>query len=269
LDDEDWARSIGGFVETLPSDSLERALRRARLIKDQDWAAETVVLLTAHIATELPDFGEDDTTSEEFVATNLPELLSRDVCDLLSLRPKRLDPMDSLAHYLNWQRYDRPADTYPLNPPLDFACERIRTLRSVANAGDNTATVHALDAALEAVRALDQTVLVAEGLIDIIPSAPRSRQSALIREALATTRDTRPDGVRADAFRGLLPFLLALPRPQCFALWRGTLHVLARRQREGLLQDVPALAPLIHAFGGSDAVKECIEAVLDAERWWP
>ncbi|MCS7286523.1 MAG: hypothetical protein RMK30_06645 [Anaerolineae bacterium] len=57
--------------------------------------------------------------------------------------------------------------------------------------------------------------------------------------------------------------------PEVLAAIAEILSVLARRTRRDLLSDFQALAPVIHALGGEQAVVETFQAIQDTGRWWP
>jgi hypothetical protein len=60
-----------------------------------------------------------------------------------------------------------------------------------------------------------------------------------------------------------------LPRAQALRLWRETLQLSATRSRRELLADLAALAPVITALGGAEAIAETCRAIEDVGRWWP
>ncbi|HIQ05811.1 MAG TPA: hypothetical protein EYH31_08980 [Anaerolineae bacterium] len=50
--------------------------------------------------------------------------------------------------------------------------------------------------------------------------------------------------------------------------WCGTLPVLARHTRRGLLSHLWALEPVIAALGGAATVAEAFRAIEDVGQWW-
>jgi hypothetical protein len=52
-------------------------------------------------------------------------------------------------------------------------------------------------------------------------------------------------------------------------LWSETLHALARRPRNELLDDLAALVPLIEHLGGQSAIEDFFYALRDVTTWWP
>jgi hypothetical protein len=81
--------------------------------------------------------------------------------------------------------------------------------------------------------------------------------------------------LRARALPALVPRLATLPRPGLSRLWleqqdgANLLRFLARCTRADLLADLRALAPVIAALGGEEAVAETFRAIQDVGRWWP
>jgi len=114
----------------------------------------------------------------------------------------------------------------------------------------------------------------AEALAALAPVLAQ-RQPALLGEALAAAQAIKDERRRAQALSALAPHLAALPRETLAALWleeregANLLHALARRARGHLLSDLRALAPVIAALGGEEAVAETFRAIQDVGRWWP
>ena len=87
--------------------------------------------------------------------------------------------------------------------------------------------------------------------------------------ALAAARAIGDADDRAKALVGLAPHLAQLPCQRLYPLWQETLPILAARTREDLLADLCALAPVIAALGGEEAVAETSRAIQDVGLWWP
>lgn len=56
----------------------------------------------------------------------------------------------------------------------------------------------------------------------------------------------------------------AMYEPLCRVLRR-----LARRPRAELLSDISALAPLLAAFGGKDAIADIADLIVEIGKWFP
>jgi hypothetical protein len=67
----------------------------------------------------------------------------------------------------------------------------------------------------------------------------------------------------------LASLLEALPVARRRTLWLNALHALAGRSRADLLADLLAAKPVLLATGGTAAVRETIQALQSAGRWWP
>jgi hypothetical protein len=74
---------------------------------------------------------------------------------------------------------------------------------------------------------------------------------------------------RAKVLEALVARLDTLPPAHVLTHWREALHASAAETRQHLLQDLPALSPLIAELGRSGAFAEIFCAVQDVGRWWP
>lgn len=68
---------------------------------------------------------------------------------------------------------------------------------------------------------------------------------------------------------GLAPYLEHLPAATLYPLWCETLHILASRTRGNVLLDIQALAPVIAALGGKEALFATAQAIIEVGRWFP
>ena len=85
---------------------------------------------------------------------------------------------------------------------------------------------------------------------------------------LLKARQIRFDQWRQQAIRTLIPRLLELPAETLRSLLQLTLRVASRRARDGVLSDLEALAPIIHALGGIDAVASAVNSIREVTKWW-
>jgi tetratricopeptide (TPR) repeat protein len=90
-----------------------------------------------------------------------------------------------------------------------------------------------------------------------------------VEEALELAWGIGDEGARARALAELAPRLAALPHAEAFPLWAETLQLSATRSRREFLGDLAALASVIAALGGPDAIEETCRAIEDVGRWWP
>ena len=74
---------------------------------------------------------------------------------------------------------------------------------------------------------------------------------------------------RAQPLAALSPQLARLCRDEIRPFWEETLRLSATRSRRDLLTDLAALAPVIFALGGPEAIEETCRAIEDVGRWWP
>ncbi len=122
------------------------------------------------------------------------------------------------------------------------------------------------DKALAAAREIRDADDRAQALAGLAPHLPEP----LLGEALAAARWIRDKESRAQVLAGLEPHVAQLPSQQLYPAWQETLSVLAiRSTRRDLVSDLRALAPVIAALGGEEAVAETFRAIQDVGRWWP
>ncbi len=101
-----------------------------------------------------------------------------------------------------------------------------------------------------------------------------NRREELLVRALADavqinrSEEFEDDHARQDALGLLIPLISQLPRPRQYELWSWALEELSKRPREELLDDLPALAPVFLALGGTREVEQIIQFLLDARQWW-
>jgi tetratricopeptide (TPR) repeat protein len=162
-----------------------------------------------------------------------------------------------------------PADVAQVDEELararEIKDERDRSL-ALAPLALRLAEVGRLDEALAVTPEIGDDLLAASVLAGLIR---RLAASGRVDHALALAREIRYEMHRTGALRDLAPRLAALPKERALALWRDTLQFSATRSRRDLLADLVALAPLIVALGGPEAIEETCRAIEDVGRWWP
>jgi hypothetical protein len=140
---------------------------------------------------------------------------------------------------------------------------------------------HLLAEALAAARAIGDPVRRAEALEALAPHLPPQ----LLAEALAAALPPRPaaDTEEADPILSayaeaeliarlgerLSQLASQMPVADLYQLFANFLHVLSARRRSTLLTAVAKLAPVILHFGGSAAVEQSAQAILDTAEWRP
>jgi hypothetical protein len=156
--------------------------------------------------------------------------------------------------------------------------------------------------AIEHVQEIESMYWRARALMDMAPYLADPVKSSVVREALEVAQrvvpkcsgrrllaDLAPKGVelgcpevvlvvvqeikdaelRAETLTAMVPQLTKLSHDKLYCLWQEALLVLASRTRGSLLSDLQALAPIILALGGKEAVAEISCAIQDVGRWWP
>jgi hypothetical protein len=109
-------------------------------------------------------------------------------------------------------------------------------------------------------------------LLSLVARLAEPLRGQVLAEALRVARELDEACIpssRADALAKVAPLLAELPKETLYSLWRQTQPALVRRTRDGLLADLSALAPVVVALGGVDALREAIAAVRDVGEWWP
>jgi hypothetical protein len=140
---------------------------------------------------------------------------------------------------------------------------------------------HLLAEALAAARAIGDPVRRAEALEALAPHLPPQ----LLVEALAAGLPPRPAADTEEADPILTAYAEAeliarlgerlshlasqMPVADLYQLFANFLHVLSARRRSTLLTAVAKLAPVILHFGGSAAVEQSAQAILDTAEWRP
>jgi hypothetical protein len=120
--------------------------------------------------------------------------------------------------------------------------------------------------ALAVARAIRYGSHRAEALAGLVP---RLAELGYPEEALAAARPIEDEHWRTKALSELAAHLVALPPAFLYPLWCNTLPILAARRRKDVLSDLPAVAPVIQALGGLEAIAETLRAIQDVGRWWP
>jgi hypothetical protein len=92
---------------------------------------------------------------------------------------------------------------------------------------------------------------------------------ALLHHGLTIARTISNGDFRASALAALAPRLKELPLRDMYEVWADTLHILAARTRQDLVQDLRALLPAIMNMGGIAAIAATGRAIQDVARWWP
>jgi hypothetical protein len=129
----------------------------------------------------------------------------------------------------------------------------------------------ALKAALESVRRTNREWSAdrAHALLLLSPflDEPKALQARV--EALDAVSNCESVRSRAGLLQELAAHRTALP-PRAFALVVfDTLHLAASQQRHKLLMDLREIHGLIVQLGGSEALEESAQAIIDVSAWWP
>ncbi|HUX77182.1 MAG TPA: hypothetical protein VMY40_11135 [Anaerolineae bacterium] len=128
-----------------------------------------------------------------------------------------------------------------------------------------------LEKALAAAREIEHEGGRADALSGLAPHL----SAELLGQALTAAREIGDAQKRAQVLYDLAPNLTELSGSALMHLWledwdgASLLHALAHRPRPHLLADLVALAPVIAAMGGEEALGEAFRAIQDVGHWWP
>ena len=143
--------------------------------------------------------------------------------------------------------------------------------RGIGDASDRTralADLGRVEEALEVARGIEHEWerARANALAGLVP---RLADLGRVEEALEVARGIGDESYRAQALAAPAPKLAKLNRGKLLPLWEETLRFSSTHSRADLLADFDALAPIIAALGGAEAICESCRAIQDVGRWWP
>jgi hypothetical protein len=124
------------------------------------------------------------------------------------------------------------------------------------------------DAAIAA-RKLEDGFAKSLAFSKIAPRLPNAQRVEILGEAFAAAGAIDVAAKRISAMIELSSGLEGLSLSALYALWRRTLHILARRSRVDLLFDLWASQGFLHRLGGSEAETGIIRGVYAVGQWWP
>ncbi len=278
------ARALAALAPHLPEDLLGEALAAAREIGNEYHRAEALAGLAPHLPEDLREqalrealaaageIGWESARARALAALvpHLPE----------DLREQALREALAAAREIG-DEFARAWALAALAPHLPQEL-REQALREALAAAREIGRESARARALAALAPHPPEELLPQALAaarEIGGESARARALAALalhlaelgypQEALAAAREIGDADDRARALAALAPHLAALPRPALSPLWDETLPRLARRTRRDVLADLRALAPVLFALGGAEAVQETFRAIQDVGRWWP
>ncbi len=244
------AEALPALASHLPPELLSQALAEARSIQDERYHARARAALAPH----LPPALREQALSEALAATRNIRHEGRRSEALAALAPHL--PADLLAKALDAARSIRNGRY------------RARALTALAPHLPEGLREQALTEALKAARSLPEKGRLGSPRSEALGALAPHLPPGLLSEALEVTLGIRDARYRAEALSALAPRLAKMPAERLYPLWAETLPILARRTRPQLLADLRALAPVIHALGGQEAVAETFRAIQDVGRWW-
>ncbi len=154
--------------------------------------------------------------------------------------------------------------------------EAMEVVREIRDVRDRDQTLAALVSPLANLGRVEEALEVARGIGDewkranaLAGLVPRLADLGRVEEALEVARGIGDESHRAQALAALAPKLAKLNRGKLLPLWEETLRFSSTHSRADLLADFDALAPIIAALGGAEAICESCRAIQDVGRWWP
>jgi hypothetical protein len=109
----------------------------------------------------------------------------------------------------------------------------------------------------------------AVALVALIPHLPGAEHVTVLGQALTAAQSIDEIGLRAYILETVARSCLNGSIPPWEPYWRAVIETAAMRGRTALMSDLAAVSSVIFHLGGSLAIKECIQGLLDAGRWWP
>lgn len=154
-----------------------------------------------------------------------------------------------------------PQEALEIARSIKAGCFRARALAKIAPKLPDSQEI--VNEALEVAENINIELLKARALAEIAPKMLDPQK------ALELAKHIQNESWRARALAEIIPQLTELPSSEIYAIWREILYVLSEQTRKDLLSDLPALAPVILALGGEEALLETASAIQDVGRWWP
>jgi hypothetical protein len=124
-----------------------------------------------------------------------------------------------------------------------------------------------LRSALDVVRAMP-TQFRGATLAALAQHVPESERLPVLHEAFLAAPGMGSTGQRADVLSVIAPYCPHMDHAELYALCATGLHALAQAGRPELLSDLEALAPHLHALGGSRLIADISHAIENVARWW-
>jgi len=244
-------------VRLVELDCLQDALEMARGIGDNGHRAETLLTL----ARDLPEALRDEALQGALKAARAIRS-EWDRAEILSaLVPNLSQPVreEVLQQMMAAERAHVDVENWAkaLFPVASYLPEPVRE--------------EVLQEGLTKARAIWNEEYRAKVLSTLAPYLSQPLKEEALEESLEIIRtiELGSGWNRSWLLTPLARHLAQLPMAILYLLWRETSHILAARTRRQLLADIRALEPVIAALGGSEAVAESAQAMLDVRRWWP
>jgi hypothetical protein len=267
-----WHRVRARASRLAPVGRPERALSAARMIKDESRRAKAISALAPDLSPQLlptaletaQAIRNTESRTKAIVAL-LPRLaaLGRgeealNMARAIEYWPTTVEIVAALAPHLS---ADLLPDALQWVGTIGGEWYRVKALAALA---PHLGAVLIPDA-LRMARTIEDERLRADALVALAPRLGAD----LLPDALEAARAIKDARHRTCALAALASPLAKIPRELLLPVWKKTLDHSATRLRSDLLSDLSALAPVIAALGGPEAIEEACRAIEDVGRWWP
>jgi len=109
----------------------------------------------------------------------------------------------------------------------------------------------------------------ATALAALIPYLADAERTAVMGQTLAAARSIDRADIRTGIIETVAMHCLTGPVLPWDPHWRAVIEDSARRGRAILISDLSVVGEIVFRLGGSLAVRQSIQALLDVGRWWP
>lgn len=267
--DDSRAEALIALADKLPSELAPDLLDAVKQIQNDRYRAEALEALGDKLPSEfLPDLlNAAKQTQDEYyrakaliaLADKLPSELLPDALDAA----KQIQDQTRCAHTLAALGDKLPSE---LLPEALAAAKQIQDEPSRATVLNVLASrlPELLPEALADAKQIQHQMCRALALSALADKLPPE----LLTEAFAAVKQIQHELNRAEALSAFADKLPQMQKLELFELWRKKLHILSRDTRPNLLSEIEALAPVIFALGGDEAIKDTASAIQDVSRCW-
>jgi hypothetical protein len=253
----DALRGIAPHLRT--PEEFRHLERLARATRGQAARAEALAILSSNAD------GSDRTRLRELAISDAEKASLNDMTgELPDWAPRRSNPsaMTRVARELGGDAYER---AFPVVADAAGEDDRVRALAELGPLEG----AH-VERALHIAHALQDPPMRDRAFATILEAtADPSAQQVVDTLVACTSANPHVSVINFDCLRSVAACLERLGPVAAQQAMSERLPVLATRDRRGLVTYLRAMAPLIAALGGLEAIEETESAIDDVARWWP